>query len=713
MSDEGQTLGDEGAVGQAPGAAPADAGVGDEHAAAPPPSVEATASVAEVAVEAAAVETAAVETVAVEAAAVETVAVEEPAVEPVAAEPVALEAVAPEAPAAPYPVVAAVEPASGPQTLGAELVVRGEHFGAEPRVRVGTEPAELLRRTEDGALVVAAPPSARAGHVDVAVEVEAGGRALRGVLVHGFRWEPPPGARAVRPSTLPVGGGARVVVQGEGLAEGCRVRIGGIDVESAWLDATTLRAISPAHVAGKAAVEVLGPDGQITRLENAVTFDAGPLVEALVPGEGPPEGGTRVEVLGKGFQPGCVVAFFERHAPVVERHDETRLSFVTPPGELDTTGTVRVTNPDGLSGTMLEAFAYRNAPPPCIESVSPASAWTTGGLRLTVAGSGFRPGTRAFVAGAEADTLVKSATVLELLVPPRPDAGAAELRVVNPDGARAAAEGLFRYELPPQPAKLLGVAPARIFLRGGTIELHGDNFDAHTRVRVAEVQASVRVVSPTVLQATVAARELPGKVAVEVMNGSGVLVRMEDAFEYVAKPAPTVIGHEPKLGSVLGGTKVVLDGTGFERETKVWFGKEPAKAIAWKSASTLEVVAPAGKAAGLVDLVVATPDAVPVTLKNGYRYEALPAPTVQSVSPNRGGTAGGTELTVSGKGFVKESVVLVAGVPATKVKLVDPGTLEARTPPGKHGQMVDVVVRNPGGKEAVVRRAFAYDSRYD
>ncbi|MCC6527643.1 MAG: IPT/TIG domain-containing protein [Polyangiaceae bacterium] len=703
MSDEGES-GSEGAVVQAPVAAPADDGPADEQVAAP---TEPTP------VEPAAVEPAAVEPVPAESAVPEPAAVAPAAVEPAPAESAVPESAAVEPPAAPHPVVAAVEPSSGPQTLGAELVVRGEHFGAEPHVRVGTEPAELLRRTEDGALVVAAPPSARAGHVDVAVEVQVGDETLRGVLVHGFRWEPPPAARGVRPSTLPLGGGARVAVEGEGLVEGCRVRIGGVDVESSWLDATTLRAISPAHAAGKAAVEVLGADGQVTRLEDAVTFDAGPLVEALVPGEGPPEGGTRVEVLGKGFQAGCVVAFFERHAPAVERHDETRLSFVTPPGELDATGTVRVTNPDGLSGTMLEAFAYRNAPPPCIESVSPASAWTTGGLRLTVAGSGFRPGTRAFVAGAEAETVVKSATVLELLVPPRPDAGAAELRVVNPDGARAAAEGLFHYELPPQPAKLLGVAPARIFLRGGTIELHGDHFDAHTRVRVAEVQASVRVLSPTVLQATVAARELPGKVAVEVMNGSGVLVRVEDAFEYIAKPAPTVIGHEPKLGSVLGGTKVVLDGTGFERETKVWFGKEPAKAIVWKNASTLEVVAPAGKAAGLVDLVVATPDAVPVTLKNGYRYEALPAPTVQSVSPNRGGTAGGTELTVSGKGFVKESVVLVGGAPATKVKLVDPGTLEARTPPGKHGQMVDVVVRNPGGKEAVVRRAYAYDSRYD
>ena len=46
------------------------------------------------------------------------------------------------------------------------------------------------------------------------------------------------------------------------------------------------------------------------------------------------------------------------------------------------------------------------------------------------------------------------------------------------------------------------------------------------------------------------------------------------------------------------------------------------------------------------------------------------------------------------------------------MKLVDKTTLEGKTPPGEANKMVDVVVRNPDGKEAVQKRAYLYDPRY-
>ena len=46
------------------------------------------------------------------------------------------------------------------------------------------------------------------------------------------------------------------------------------------------------------------------------------------------------------------------------------------------------------------------------------------------------------------------------------------------------------------------------------------------------------------------------------------------------------------------------------------------------------------------------------------------------------------------------------------MKVIDASTIELKTPPGEAGKMVDVVVRNPDGKEAVQKRAFLYDPRY-
>lgn len=141
-------------------------------------------------------------------------------------------------------------------------------------------------------------------------------------------------------------------------------------------------------------------------------------------------------------------------------------------------------------------------------------------------------------------------------------------------------------------------------------------------------------------------------------------------------------------------------------------GRERPTQIPTRTATHIVFVAPPRKEAGFVDVELGVGEVVLAIKKNAFKYEGIPAPLVSSVAPNRGATAGGTELTIEGKNFVRESVVLVGGKPATKVKLVDAQTLEVKTPPGNDGVMVDVVVKNPDGKEAVAKRAFQYDARY-
>ena len=49
--------------------------------------------------------------------------------------------------------------------------------------------------------------------------------------------------------------------------------------------------------------------------------------------------------------------------------------------------------------------------------------------------------------------------------------------------------------------------------------------------------------------------------------------------------------------------------------------------------------------------VVVTVNGLSKTLANSYQYDADLTPTISGVTPSRGGTGGGTTITVSGSGF--------------------------------------------------------------
>ena len=82
-------------------------------------------------------------------------------------------------------------------------------------------------------------------------------------------------------------------------------------------------------------------------------------------------------------------------------------------------------------------------------------------------------------------------------------------------------------------------------------------------------------------------------------------------------------------------------------------------------------------------------------------------PTVGTVTPNTGPTAGGSLITIRGTGFAPGATVTVGGVPATGVTVVDAMTITATTPPGAVGS-VPVVVTNPNGRAGTLPNGFTY-----
>jgi hypothetical protein len=83
------------------------------------------------------------------------------------------------------------------------------------------------------------------------------------------------------------------------------------------------------------------------------------------------------------------------------------------------------------------------------------------------------------------------------------------------------------------------------------------------------------------------------------------------------------------------------------------------------------------------------------------------AVVVTSVAPNAGPTAGGTNVTIKGTGFLADATVTIGGAAATNVSVVDDATIGATTPAGTEGA-ADVVVTNALATSSTLAGGFVY-----
>src|ERR1044072_3507896 len=120
---------------------------------------------------------------------------------------------------------------------------------------------------------------------------------------------------------------------------------------------------------------------------------------------------------------------------------------------------------------------------------------------------------------------------------------------------------------------------------------------------------------------------------------------MAEFFTTTPNTAPIISSLAPTSGPAGGGTTVTLSGTGFATGGPVPFGGTAATNVNVVGSTTITAVTPA-HASGAVNVVVTNPGGQNATSTNGYTYAATAAPTVSSVTPTSGPTAGGTLVRV-------------------------------------------------------------------
>jgi len=95
-------------------------------------------------------------------------------------------------------------------------------------------------------------------------------------------------------------------------------------------------------------------------------------------------------------------------------------------------------------------------------------------------------------------------------------------------------------------------------------------------------------------------------------------------------------------------------------------------------------------------------------LNNGYTYTASnPTPTVTSITPNTGTTAGGTAVTITGTGFLTGATVTLGGTAATSVNVAGGTSITATTPAHAAGA-VSVAVTNTDAQSGSLNNGYTY-----
>jgi hypothetical protein len=162
-------------------------------------------------------------------------------------------------------------------------------------------------------------------------------------------------------------------------------------------------------------------------------------------------------------------------------------------------------------------------------------------------------------------------------------------------------------------------------------------------------------------------------------------------------PAPTVTNVTPNSGPTAGGTPVQITGTNFTGANAVSFGGTAAQ-FTVNSATHISAASPA-HAAGSVDVQVTNPDGTsPANQNDRFFYEPA-VPTVTTVSPHVGPTAGGTPVQITGTNFSHASAVSFGGTAAQFT--INSATQISAGSPAHAAGTVDVRVTNSDGTSAV------------
>lgn len=507
-------------------------------------------------------------------------------------------------------------------------------------------------------------------------------------------------------------GGQPVTITGTGfgaVAPTGAIKFGGVISPSYVINVTgdTIVATVPAGTIGTATVSIqYGVDGSTGAklVLGQYSYVSNPTITGVTPTSGSIAGGNSVTIIGTGFT-GVTGANAVKFGDVNATSYTVTPTSITAIAPANSVGSKNITITGVTGSSNPISYDYQSAP--SITAVSPANGPRAGLNTVTITGTGLSGATAStilFGTATGTDVVVNaSGTSLTVKAPRRDTDGKVNLTITTPRGSTVLNDGYtygFAITSLSQTTGPTG-GGQKVVITGVDFPetIYAVTFGAPTGVTIlgSNEIATIGAHSATTITVT-APDHVAGTVPVRVYSSSNVnsYTELAAAFTYVA---PTITSVSASSGPIAGGTTITIVGTGFgsiestiTRTVSVGGATCTAPTVTVDN-TTMTCVTPA-RDAGARDVVV-TINGNSATKTGGFTY--LEAPTISSLSPTTGTTAGGTTVTITGTNFVEGATTIrIDGVtrPVTWTSAI---SIRFTTPAHAAGP-VNVTVTTAGGQ---------------
>ncbi|ABE40229.1 Outer membrane autotransporter barrel [Rhodopseudomonas palustris BisB5] len=573
------------------------------------------------------------------------------------------------------PTIGSISPSSGPTTGGTSVTITGTNLSGVTGVTVGGASATLGANTSTSIAITT--PSGTAGARDVVVTTAGGSVTSTG----GFAFIAAPTIGSISPNSGPTGGGTSVTITGTNLSGVTGVTVGGASATLGANTSTSIVITTPSGTAGARDVVVTTAGGSVTST-GGFTYIAAPTIGTISPSSGPTGGGTSVTITGTNLS-GVTSVTVGGASATLGSNTSTSIVITTPSGTAGARDVIVTTAGGAVTST--GGFTYIAAP--TIGTISPSSGPTGGGTNVTITGTNLSGVTGVTVGGASA-TLGTNTSTSIVITTPSGTAGARDV-IVTTAGGSATSTGGFTYIAGPT---IGTISPNSGPTAGGTsVTITGTNLSGVTSVTIGGAAATLGSNTSTSIVITTPAGTAGARDV--VLTTAGGSVTSTGGFTYAA--APTISTVTPSSGSTGGGTSVTITGTNLSGVTSVTVGGTAAT-LGTNTSTSIVITTPTGTA-GARDVVLTTAGGS-VTSTGGFTY--ILSPSISTISPNAGPSAGGTSVTISGTNLSGVTSVTIGGAAAT-LGTNTSTSIVVTTPAGTAGAR-DVVVTTSGGSVTAV-----------